>query len=382
MRAGLYRIGPNFSTKSENLAKILAPAVRFRVHLRLFALYLSAMIRLLLLAGLLLGTAGAFSQDSLSKKAQETAKAYMRQGDFSNAILVLNRALQQDADNLELQKDLAFAYYLHRNYAQALQVAKPFEERKDADVQSYQILGMVYKALESRKDCERMYKAALKKFPNSGVLYNEYGEMLWSKGDFTEAAKLWEKGIETDPNYSGNYYNAAKYYFFTQDKVWGLVYGEIFLNLESYSKRTPEIKKILLEGYKKLFTDANMMKNQDTKNEFVKAFLDIMSTQSSFIAANGITPETLSAVRTKFVIDWFAKYADKFPFRLYEYHQQLLKEGMFEAYNQWLFATAADLAAYENWTKTHQDEFSKFDYFQHNRVFKMPAGQYYNKSGK
>ena len=68
--------------------------------------------------------------------------------------------------------------------------------------------------------------------------------------------QIWEKGIEIDPNYSGNYYNAAQYYFFTQDKVWGLVYGEIFVNLESYSKRTAEMKDLLLEGYKKLFTDS------------------------------------------------------------------------------------------------------------------------------
>jgi tetratricopeptide (TPR) repeat protein len=317
------------------------------------------------------------AQDSAIFKARETARNFQMQGDFTNAILVLNQALQKDEDNLDLQKDLAFNYYLNRNYAKALEVAKPFADRKDADVQAYQILGMVYKALEERKECEKMYKAALKKYPNSGVLYNEYGEMLWSKENWSESLKLWEKGIEVDPNYSGNYYNAARYYFFSQDKVWGLIYGEIFVNLESYSKRTPEIKKMLLEGYKKLFTEGNMTKNQDTKNEFVKAFLDIMKTQAPFVAENGITPETLSAVRTKFIIDWFEKYATKFPFRLFDHHRQLLREGMFDAYNQWIFGTVANLTEYENWTKAHPDEFQKFDYFQHNRVFKMPGGQYY-----
>ena len=102
-----------------------------------------------------------------------------------------------------------------------------------------------------------------------------------------------------------------------------------------------------------------------------------MKSQSSFIGANGVTAETLSAVRTKFILDWFTKNATRFPFRLYEYHQQLLKSGMFDAYNQWIFGTATNLPAYENWTKTHQEEYNKFDYFQRNRVFKVPAGQYY-----
>jgi tetratricopeptide (TPR) repeat protein len=343
-------------------------------------LSLTAMNKSLLFAALLLLAGAVNAQDSTARKAQETARNFQRQGDFTNAILVLNRALQSDAENLELQKDLAFSYYLNKNYSKALEVSKPFADRKDADVQSFQILGMVYKAIEERKECEKMYKAALKKYPNSGVLYNEYGEMMWSKENWSESMKLWEKGIEVDPNYSGNYYNAAKYYYFSQDKVWGLIYGEIFVNIESYSKRTPEIKKILLEGYKKLFTDANMTKGQDTKSDFVKAFLDLMKTQSSFIAENGITAETLSAVRTKFIVDWFDKYGTKFPFRLYEYHRQLLKEGMFDAYNQWLFGTADNLTVYENWTKAHPEEFQKFDYFQHNRVFKLPAGQYYNAS--
>jgi tetratricopeptide (TPR) repeat protein len=342
-------------------------------------LSLASMKKMLFAAGLLLSAGMVAAQEQDTKALQETAKNYVRQGDYSNAILVLNRAIQKEGetDNLELQKDLAFAYYLNRDYVRALGVAKPFIDRKDADVQSFQILGMVYKAIEEPKDCEKMYKAALKKFPNSGVLYNEYGEMLWSKNDYNDAVKLWEKGVELDPNNSGNYYNLSKYYYFSQDKVWGLIYGEIFVNLESYSKRTAEIKTILLDGYKKLFTEANLDKNQDAKNEFVKTFLGIMKTQSAFIATNGVNPETLTAVRTKFALEWFAKYATRFPFRLYEYHQQLLKSGMFDAYNQWLFGTAGNLTAYENWTKAHPEEYNKFDYFQHNRVFKLPAGQYY-----
>lgn len=312
------------------------------------------------------------------KTIQETAKNFMRQGDYPNAVLVLNRGLQTNADNLELQKDLAFAHYLNRDYAHGIEVAQKFPDRPDADVQSFQILGMLYKAIEEFKECEKMYKTALKKFPNSGTLYNEYGEMVGNKKNLSEAIKLWEKGIELDPNYSGNYYNAAKYYYgITNDKVWGLIYGEIFINLESYSKRTAEIKTILLDGYKRLFADANITKDQDTKNDFVRAFLDNMKPHTSFIGTNGVTPETLSAIRTKFILEWFSKYAKAFPFRLFEYHRQLLKAGMFDAYNQWVFGTATNLPAYENWTKTHQEEYNKFDYFQHNRVFKLPSGQYY-----
>ncbi len=52
---------------------------------------------------------------------------------------------------------------------------------------------------------------------------------------------------------------------------------------------------------------------------------------------------------------------------------------MFEAYNQWLFGTVENLSAYDNWIKAHADAHENFTAFQKNRVFKIPAGQYYGK---
>jgi tetratricopeptide (TPR) repeat protein len=316
----------------------------------------------------------AAAQDSPAK----IAKGYIRQGDYNNAILVLNRAIHNDNENIELKKDLAFAYYMQRDFPKAMDVIKPVVDSRDADVQSYQILGMVYKAVDQTRDAERMYKTALRKFPESGVLYNDYGELQWDKSEFVSASKLWLRGIQTDQNFPGNYYNAARYYYMTEDKVWGLLYGEIFLNLESYSKRTPEIKRMLVEGYKKLFRDTDIAKNQDNKNEFVKAYLDVIKTHSHVIDA-GITPDALSALRTRFILSWYDKQSTDFPFRLFDYHKQLAKSGMFDAYNQWIFGAASDLSTFQQWTTTHSEEYNKFTAFQRGRVYKVPEGQWYQK---
>ncbi|MBA4166343.1 MAG: hypothetical protein H0X41_02135, partial [Chitinophagaceae bacterium] len=298
--------------------------------------------------------------------------------DYTNAVLVLNKAIEKDRDNIELKKDLAFAYYLQRDYTKSMDMLKPLSESAVADVQTFQLLGMNYKAIEERKEAEKLYRVALRKYPESGALYNELGEVLWSGQDFAEALKQWQKGIQTDPNYSGNYYNAAKYYYMSSDKVWGLIYGEIFVNLESYSKRTPEIKDMLLEGYKKLFTESDMMKNQDVKSDFVKAFLATMKNQAQ-VVNSGVTPESLSALRTRFLLEWFDKNAANFPFRLFDYQQQLAKAGMFDAYNEWIFGAADNLSAFQQWTVTHGEEYNKFNTFQKNRVFKVPAAENYQK---
>src|SRR5687767_10811616 len=82
---------------------------------------------------------------------QETARSFMRAGDWDNAILVLSKALQSDPNNLELSKDLAFSYLYDKNYSKALDVIKPLLDRDDADVPTYQIAGNIYKALEEIK---------------------------------------------------------------------------------------------------------------------------------------------------------------------------------------------------------------------------------------
>jgi tetratricopeptide (TPR) repeat protein len=307
---------------------------------------------------------------------QETARSFMRSGDFDNAILVLNRALQNDAKNMDLQKDLVLAYFYKRDYAKAKTSLEPLLN-DNADITTYQIAGNIYKALEETKEAEKMYKKALKKYPKSGALHSEYGELLWALKNYS-AIEQWEQGIETDPAYAGNYYNAARYYFHTKDKVWSLLYGEIFINMESLTERGSAMKKLLFDGYKeKLFADADIMKDQDGKNNFAKAFLQSMGKQSS-LTNKGINTEVLTMIRTRFILDWYANYANKFPFKLFDYQQQLIREGMFDAYNQWLFGTVENLPAYENWTKTHNEEYTNFTTFQKGRIFKMPAGQYYH----
>jgi Tfp pilus assembly protein PilF len=320
-----------------------------------------------------------YAQPEDPKALQETARSFMRTGDFENAIIILNRALQLDPKSLELQKDLVMTYYLKRDYTKALEGAESLIDRDDADAVSFQIAGNVYKALEQVKDADKMYKKALKKFPKSGPLYSEYGELLWAKKDYS-AIELWEKGIENDPAYSGNYYNAATYYFFTKEKVWGLVYGEIFVNMESLGERGTAIRQLLLQAYKeKLFADADMLKGEEkNSSEFAKAFLQSMAKQASLVS-KGINTEVLTMIRTRFILDWYGNNnAPKYAFRLFDYQRQLLQEGMFEAYNQWLFGPSENLAAYDNWTKTHPGEYEAFNTFQRSRVFRMPVGQYYH----
>lgn len=318
----------------------------------------------------------AFAQTAT--ELQATAKTFMQQGDYANAILVLNRAIQMEPKNIDITKDLAMGYYLQRDNTRALEMIKTTLDREDADDQCYQIAGIIYQQLNLPKEADKVYRKGLKKFPISGPLYNDLAELLYNQKDYT-AIKLWEKGIELDPDFPQNYYNACKYYDNVgTDVVWSILYGEIFVNMVPLSTNAPEIKSIITESYKKLFMNIDIAKDITDKNKsaFTTAFIETMNKQSGVVAA-GINPESLTMIRTRFILDWSKQYEAKFPFRLFDLQKQLLQEGLFDAYDQWLFGAAQNLAVFQNWTVVHATEYNELNRFQRGRVFKIPVTQYY-----
>lgn len=335
------------------------------------------MIRSYLLIAVLFTSIGVAAQDV--SKLLETARNFSRGGDFDNAVIVLKKAAQQKPDDLEIQKELTYTYFRAGNFKDAAPLAIAMSEREDADVQAYQIAGNVFKGVGDPKECDKLYKKALKKYPGSGVLYFEYGEIMLAQEQRNEAIKLWEKGIEVDPAYPGNYYHAGKFYYYTgSNPTLVLLYGEIFVNMESYTVRTAEIKNMLLDAYKKFYLqkpEPVQGKKKGTAG-FQQSVADQLSQQAE-LASMGVTPESLTMIRTQFILSWYDSKAAKYPYKLFDHLQYMLREGLFEAYNQWLFGPVANMQKYQQWANANPKKQSDFSYYQKNRVFKMPAGQNY-----
>ena len=56
--------------------------------------------------------------------------------------------------------------------------------------------------------------------------------------EYSIALNYYEKGIEIDPKFPSNYYRAALLYDYSDHEIWGLIYGELFMDLEPNTKRT------------------------------------------------------------------------------------------------------------------------------------------------
>lgn len=332
----------------------------------------------LILLSLLCGIAVLSGSGQDAKEMRESGNRYLQQGDFANAIIVLKKAAETFPDDAEIINDLGLSYFLAGQYKDGYQLMRPMAESKLADDRSFQICAMLLRGARNIKEAELVYRMGLQKFPNSGALHADYGEYLQLTSPGQQGGIFfWEKGIQFDPAYAGNYYLASRHYAENGNWLPAVLYAETFINLESFTSRTVEMKNLLYEGFKKLF--ALELNKAKTGGEFDKQVVLHLRNQE-FLAGGGITPEVLTAIRTRFILDWFKQSAANQPFSLFEYQRQMLKAGIFDAYNQWLFGSVANISAFQNWTKTHPEEYVRFHEFRRNQVFTVPQGQYYRQA--
>src|SRR5688500_2181234 len=66
---------------------------------------------------------------------------------------------------------------------------------------------------------------------------------------YANALQIWERGIQRAPMFPSNYLYAAKIFLPTSERGWGMLYGEIFLNIEPSTPRSTEIRTKLYEAW-------------------------------------------------------------------------------------------------------------------------------------
>jgi len=309
--------------------------------------------------------------------AHNQAMTQAQQGNMDKAISIIKAAEADYPDNLVLLKDEVLLSTTNQQYAGAIAVGKHLITLPDVDDQAYQVVGSAYAKAGKNTEAIKVYQEGIQKFPASGMLYAECGDAMSNAGSLSDAAKTWELGIQADPSVADNYYFLSKYYANHQNPLWSILYGENFVNIETFTSRTPEIKDIVFSQYRALFATDNVLQNYINNGQpFEKA---VASTLFQFkdIVSESIFPESLYALRGQFLVNWFSgDKAKTFPYKLFDRQLQLSKIGIFEAYNQWLFSSY-NADAFANWAQLHDGEIKEFAKFQRSSMFNIPQGQYY-----
>lgn len=295
----------------------------------------------------------------------------MDEGKFDESIKILKACEKVDGEDYAYPYEIALAYTYMGKYKKAIDVLEKIKEYKGIQADYYQLLGNNYDMNAQSDKAIEVYEEGIKLFPNAGALHLEKGIVYESQQKYSDAIINFEKGIMAEPMFASNYYRLSKLYLSSNDKLSGLIYGEIFMNLERTTKRTTEISKLLFECYKNsLLFDKNEKKIDlceiivsisDIDSE-LKMPLCAVYTKHLILAMlneQEINLESLSKIRIQFIKEFFKEDANKYPNVLFSYHQTLLENNIFDSYNRYLFQMGAE-TEFNNWMKSNKANYDKF----------------------
>jgi hypothetical protein len=202
-------------------------------------------------------------------------------------------------------------------------------------------------------------------------LYLERGIIPLDDKKYDEALKYFEKGIEAEPGFPSNYYWAAKIYCNSDEPMWGMLYGELFMNLERNGKRTVEISKLLYDTYKSQITFPAPGKTNVsfTKQVIVEGrkpdkmpYTLVYEPTIGLAAASEtvIDLNSLDRIRQGFLRIYFEKGFNKeYSNVLFDYQDKIAKAGCIEAYNHWLLLQG-DQNSFNTWRAQNPAKWQDF----------------------
>jgi len=321
-----------------------------------------------------------FSQAQTNReKALNNAKQALvleNTGKIDEAIKFLEEAVVLDPVSTDISYELAIAYYTKGDYNKSKDILEKLLGRKDVFSSVYQLLGNSYDKLANVEKAVAIYLDGIAKFPAAGELYLEMGTMYLSRKEYNPAIAYYEKGIKSDPGFASNYYWATKVYCVSDEAVWGMIYGEIFLNLERNTKRTEEISKLLFDTYKKKIRfpkdsafQVNFSKpgtyvvfdtaRNKKKTPFAKAVYE-PTLMLALLNEKTVDVNSLTRIRKYFVDSYFKNGTyQNFPNVLFDFQYRVVKAGHWDAYSRWVLFKG-DEAECNKWVAANKQKWDNF----------------------
>lgn len=331
------------------------------------------------------------NQDLAKQKGKEAIKLE-DEGKFDEALKLLDEAQKLDPDNIAYPYEATYAYYSQKKYDKVITVLEKLKDRPDTFDRLYQLLGNSYDMVQKQDKAIAVYEEGLKKFPNSGCLYLERGVIPLVKKEYNEALKFFEKGIDAEPGFPSNYFWAAKLYCGSENEMWGMIYGEIFMNLERNSQRTSEISKLLYDTYRSeikfpspdkatvSFNKQMTMQVDDIKNNKLpygmvyEAMLSI-----GIVGEKEINLASLNNIRANFLKAYNKNnFEKKYPNVLFEYQNKVQAAGHLEAYNYWILMKG-DEPAFTVWQQANKSKWDAFAQWFMSNGLQADAEHYFSR---
>ena len=333
----------------------------------------------------------------------QEAIALINDGSYEEAWTLLERGRKEFPRHSAFRYEQGYILMAQEEYGKAAEVFSEILDAPDATGQYYAMLGNAYDLDGKPKKAVEMYEAGIRKFPESGPLYLELGVIQATEGEYEQAVATWEKGLTVAPTHPSNFYHAARMYMQTPIRGWGIIYAEIFLNLEPSTQRSEEMRALLWNAYNdaiileegvgedgertitngaEFFADAFAIEAVTdstvrvgfpfyyeiaTMSPIITLSLSLMDDSDGddkdtpafqVLRADGkLTLEALHEYRLMFLKSWeMGRGAEFYNVELFAYQRKLVDAGLFRAYNYLMLVNEETAEEMTRWMEENPNE--------------------------
>ncbi|THF53351.1 hypothetical protein E6C50_03880 [Flavobacterium supellecticarium] len=312
------------------------------------------------------------SQNELAKTKAREAIKLMDKGEIDASISMLEECQKMDPKDYTYPYEIAYAYMLKKEYQKAISILNKTKKYKNCNSQVYQMSGNCYSYLDQPEKAIKEYDAGIKIFPNAGNLYLEKGNVFLIQEKYDEACANYINGLEADPMFPSNYYRLAKIFMSSNQKLSGLIYGEIFMNLERTTKRASEMSELLYKTYQNTIT----INNDSTRVDFCKIVMSVdeikdgkfkmpfcgMFGKNFMLGMDGqkeLNLKSLSKMRIGFLQNYFMEDYKEYPNVLFAYQKQLMDRNLMDAYSHYLLQMG-NPEEFKKWKEQNEELYNEF----------------------
>ena len=314
----------------------------------------------------------------------DLALSYSDNGREDEAIAIYDELIKKHPDVSGLKFEKAYCYYQKQDYKNAYKTLKPTLSAPDANPQYFAVAGNAQDMMGKPKDALKTYQAGLEKFPDSGYLHLETGNVLIGLGYTAQGVGYYEHGIEVDPGFASNYYRAAQY-LFSDYPIKSIIYAETHnLIYDHNGPRWPEVSKLLYDAYNEnIHFEADTVRTTFSRDRTITidkkdvesgasptslleqmsriarelSFSDAMNESvdaEALKAAGGqLTLAELTAIRRRFLEHFEAKEQDRYP--VFAVQRKVLDAGHWEAYNMFMLREGRP-EEFKAWLQDHESD--------------------------
>ena len=314
----------------------------------------------------------------------DLALSYSDNGREDEAIAIYDELIKKHPDVSGLKFEKAYCYYQKQDYKNAYKTLKPTLSAPDANPQYFAVAGNAQDMMGKPKDALKTYQAGLEKFPDSGYLHLETGNVLIGLGYTAQGVGYYEHGIEVDPGFASNYYRAAQY-LFSDYPIKSIIYAETHnLIYDPNGPRWPEVSKLLYDAYNEnIHFEADTVRTTFSRDRTITidkkdvesgasptslleqmsriarelSFSDAMNESvdaEALKAAGGqLTLAELTAIRRRFLEHFEAKEQDRYP--VFAVQRKVLDAGHWEAYNMFMLCEGRP-EEFKAWLQDHESD--------------------------